>query len=44
MMFGLESETASAPTADVFNWPSVMFSQTAPALVVFQTPPAQPPK
>src|SRR5438874_9995088 len=44
MTLGSESETASAPTAAVLKNPSETFDQCEPPLVVFQTPPAQPPK
>src|SRR5216684_3599834 len=41
---GCELETATAPTAAVLKNPSETFSQCEPPLVVFQTPPPQPPK
>src|SRR5690349_19986767 len=44
MILGDDGATAIAPTADVVKYPSETMSQSAPPLVVFHTPPAQPPK
>ena len=44
MTFGSESDTASAPTDEVFRYPSLTFVQVTPASPVFQIPPATAPK
>ena len=36
---GLESETATAPTDELWTWPSVTGSQVAPPSTVFHSPP-----
>src|SRR6185312_4862564 len=44
MMFGSDSLTATAPKAELWIWPSVIFAQCSPPSVVFQRPPPGAPK
>src|SRR6266849_5764343 len=41
---GFDSATATAPTDELFSWPSVMGAQCVPPSVVFQSPPPTAPK
>ena len=43
-MSGLVSETATAPTDELWIWPSVTGAQFSPPSVVFHSPPPVAPK
>src|SRR3954452_3665623 len=44
MMFGSDSDTATAPTDALVIWPSVIGAQVSPPSVVFHRPPPVAPK